>query len=127
MAGLAFLPWEDWLARLLHPLYVSLRRWMSRRERQTSLARSERWPQTEGSIHEVKWDSTLPREEVLYSYSSKEGYYSGFHWRWFDRKKAGEVRLGDRVVLRYNPGNPAESVFVEFQQLGVSVTSVPMR
>ena len=31
VAGTALLPWEEWLARLLHPIIVALRRWSYQR------------------------------------------------------------------------------------------------
>jgi hypothetical protein len=98
---------------LLHPLYVAIRRQLFQAERLRSLARSERWPQTDGSIFSINWDSSLPREELLYSYSSERGYYSGSHWRWFDSANAHEVRVGDRITLRYDPDNPEKSVFLK--------------
>ena len=78
MAGTALLPWEQWLAKLLHPPYVAVRRWMLKKGREENLVRSQQWPQIEGKVHEIQWDSSLPREGLLYSYSCAAGYYSGF-------------------------------------------------
>jgi hypothetical protein len=114
MAGTAFLPWEEWLARLLHPVYVAIRRALHRKQRSQDLHESEGWPEAEGTIHSKKWDSSLPREELVYSYSTNGGYYSGSHWVWFERSEAHEVKVGDRMVLRYRPGKPDESVFLRF-------------
>jgi hypothetical protein len=110
----AFLPWEKWLAQLLHPLYVALKRSLYKRQRRRDLDESEGWPEAEGTIHSKKWDSSLPREELLYSYSTPEGYFSGGHWLWFERSDAREVKIGDRIVLRYRRGGPEENVFLKF-------------
>lgn len=112
MAGLAFLPWEKWLARLLHPLVVAIKRRAHEACRKRSLERSEGWPETEGTVQRVGWDSSFPREEIAYFYSTPQGYYSGSTWRWFDSADAREVRPDDKVVLRYNLGDPGESVLV---------------
>ena len=93
-------------------------------EREKSLTRSARWPQAEGSVHQIIWDSSLPREQILYSYSTNNGYFSGFFWRWFEPANAREVRVNDRIVLRYNPENPEESVFLIFRDTDPSVISV---
>jgi hypothetical protein len=77
MAGTPFLPWEEWLARLLHPLAVALRKWLYQVGRKRSLVRSEGWGQTDGTVHEVKWDRSNPREEVVYSYSTARGTTQG--------------------------------------------------
>jgi len=114
MAGTAFLPWEQWIARLLHPLYVAARRWLYAKRRQRSLAESKGWPEAEATIFAIGWDSSLPREEVSYSYCAKQEYYSGSHWHWFDKSDAREVRAGDRVAVRYNIKHPEESVFLRF-------------
>ena len=124
MAGVAFLPWEKWLAQLLHPLYVRIRRGSFERNRQRRLFRSETWPKAQGTISSVQWDSSLPREGLWYSYNPQEGYYSGFCWRWFDSAIPMRVRVGGQVVLRYNPSNPDESVVVEYGELS-SDFSVP--
>jgi hypothetical protein len=116
MAGTALLPWERWLAKLLHPLYVAVRRWMFKKGRREDLVRSQRWPEIEGNIHEIQWDSSLPREGLLYAYSCEAGYYSGFYWHWFERTNISEVKVGDRINLRYNPENAEESVFIGFQE-----------
>ena len=114
MAGTAFLPWERWLAQLLHPIAVAIRRWLWKRRRERSLARSEGWPETEGTVQEIKWDSSNPREELVYFYSTEQGYYSGSHWHWFKASTAREVRVGDRITVRYSPENPESSTFLRF-------------
>jgi hypothetical protein len=112
----AFLPWEKWIARLLHPLYVRLRRrWLEWR-RDRLVARSKSWPELGGEIYRVVWDSSLPREQLLYSYSIDGNYFSGCSWHWFDRSNIRELRAGDRIVLRYNPLHPEESVFVRLKE-----------
>jgi hypothetical protein len=114
MAGTAFLPWEEWIARLLHPLYVAIRRWLYKVRRRRALTRAERWPQSEGTVERITWDSSLPREEIVYCYTTEQGYYSGSHWRWFDRLNARQVREGDRITVRDNPEQHENSVFSEF-------------
>jgi hypothetical protein len=114
MAGTAFLPWEKWIAQLLHPLYVAIRKWLHRKQRRQDLEESEGWPEAEGTIHSKRWDSSLPREKLLYSYSTKEGYCSGRHWLWFERSDAREVKVGEQIVVRYRPGKPEESIFLRF-------------
>jgi hypothetical protein len=114
MAGTALLPWEKWLAQLLQPLYVAIRRWLHNRERRKSLTEAQAWPRARGTVASKKWDSSLPREEITYSYTTERGYYSGFHWHWFDRAEAREVKPGDEIELRYDPKNPERSILVSF-------------
>jgi hypothetical protein len=125
MAGIAFLPWEKWLAELLHPAYVRFRRWFFERKKQQWLLRSEGWPQAEGIVNSIQWDSSLSREGLRYSYSPEQGNFSGFSWRWFDASIPVEVRSGDRVLLRYNPEDPDESVVLECRLVNSSALSVP--
>ena len=113
MAG-AFLPWERWLAQVLHPIYVAVRRLIQKRQRSNELHESEGWPEIEGTVQSKKWDSSLPREGLQYSYSTPHGYYSGNYWLWFERSAPHEVRVGDRILLRYKPDNPENSVFLRF-------------
>jgi hypothetical protein len=115
MAGTAFLPWEKWIAQLLHPLAVAVRRWLYERRRRRLLAQSEGWPETEGTIHSINWDTSFPREEILYSYNTVGEYYSGSCWHWFDRSDVHEVKTGDRIVLRYSREDPEKSVFLTFK------------
>src|SRR5579859_4320854 len=103
MAGTALLPWEQWLARLIHPLYVAIRRSLYERQRRRDLDESEGWPEAEATVVSKTWDSSLPREELLFSYATRQGYYSGSHWMWFERSEPREVIVGDRIVLRYRP------------------------
>jgi len=114
VAGTAFLPWEKWLARLLHPLAVAIKRWLYQVRRNRHLERSRKWAQTEGTVHGINWDSSCPREEVVYSYSTKRGYYSGSCWHWFDSSNPRQVRVGDRIALRYDPADHEKSVFLGF-------------
>ena len=55
MAGLAFLPWEKWIASLLRALLVAFKRRAYRVQRKWFLARSERWPEIEGTIEAINW------------------------------------------------------------------------
>jgi hypothetical protein len=56
VAGTALLPWEEWLARLLHPIIVAVRRWSYERRHTRDLARTANWPKTEGTVHVVNAD-----------------------------------------------------------------------
>jgi hypothetical protein len=112
MAG-AFLPLEEWLGKLLHPLYVAARRWSFRRERQRLLKVSRDWPQTPGSVHQINADFSMPREEIVYYYSAGQDYFSGSSWRWFDHSNARPIRVDDKVTLRYDPRNPETSVVTD--------------
>jgi hypothetical protein len=112
MAG-AFLPWEEWLAKLLHPLYVAMGRWSFRRERRRLLALSKDWPETTGRVHQLNSDFSMPREEVVYSYTAGQDYFSGSSWRWFDRSNARPIRVDDKVALRYDSRNPESSVVMD--------------
>jgi len=114
MAGTALLPWEQWLAKLLHPLYVAIRKSMYKRRRRHELSESEGWPEVDGTIVSKTWDSSLPREELLFSYSTPQGYYSGSHWMWFERSEPHEVNVGDRIILRYRQDDPERFVFLKF-------------
>src|SRR4051794_3674974 len=46
----------------------------------------------------------------------RRGYRSGSFWRWFDSATPRQIRIGDRVVLRFNPSNGEESVFLQFSR-----------
>lgn len=69
----AFLPWEKWLARLVHPIKVALARKIYNRRRKRHLAKSAGWPQANGTVLRLNWDSSYPREEVVYFYSTERG------------------------------------------------------
>src|SRR3954469_14819126 len=84
LAGTAFLPWEDWFAWLVHKFAVAIRRRSHRIQRQRSLSLSESWPQVEGTVEGINLDISNPREEVVYSYVTPQGYRSGSFWHWFD-------------------------------------------
>lgn len=114
MAGTALLPWEKWLAQLLHPVIVAIRRSSYERQRRRDLARSGNWPKVEGTIHEVKSDFSHPRERIDYFYSTDRGYYSGSFWHWFDRANPRQVLVKDRIVLRYDPTDHEHSIFLQF-------------
>jgi len=75
---------------------------------------SKTWPQVEGIIEGINSDFSNPREEVVYSYSTPQGYHSGSFWYWFDSSIPRQIRVGTRVVLRLNPSNHEESVFLQF-------------
>jgi hypothetical protein len=116
LAGTAFLPWEKWFAWLVHKFGVAIRRRFHRIQRQRSLSRSESWPQVEGTVEGINLDMSNPREEVVYSYLTPQGYRSGSFWHWFDSATPRQIRVGDRVVLRFNPSNHDESVFLQFSR-----------
>ena len=111
MAGIAFLPWERWIARLA----VAIRRRLYQHQRRQSLAVSATWPQTEGTVHRINSDFSNPREEIVYYYSTESGYHSGYFWRWFDSSGARQVRVGDAIMLRYDPKEPDKSVVLGFR------------
>ena len=46
----AFLPWEKWLARLLHPIAVAIKRGLYQVRRSRCLERSQDWPRAEGTV-----------------------------------------------------------------------------
>jgi hypothetical protein len=54
MAGTALLPWEEWLARLVHPLYVGIRRLLHKRQWGRELRQSEAWPEAGGTVMSKK-------------------------------------------------------------------------
>ena len=106
----AFLPWEEWIARLLHPLIVAIRKQTYLLRRRRLLAESLGWPQIEGTIQRINADLANPREEITYVYTTRQGYFSGYFWRWLESSNAREVKVGDKIQLRYNEGNHHESV-----------------
>jgi hypothetical protein len=108
----AFLPWEKWLGRLFHILAIAIQRLLYRMRRRRLLARSSRWLEVEGTVEGVQWDTSLPREEIAYSFTTNGGNQSGYQWIWFDSPNDHQPRVGDKIRLRYNPRNPEESVFV---------------
>lgn len=114
VAGTAFLPWEEWLARLLHPVIVAIRRWSYGRRRLRDLARSGNWARAEGIVQMVNADFSNPRERIDYFYSTERGYYSGSFWHWFDRANPRQMRVNDRIVLRYDPADHERSIFLQF-------------
>lgn len=113
MAGTALLPWEEWIAQLL-PVIVAIWRWSYQRLHSRDLARSAKWAKAQGTVHEVKADSSNPRERIDYFYSTERGYYSGSFWLWFDRSNPRQVRVEDRIVLRYDRAGHEQSVFLQF-------------
>ncbi len=108
----AFLPWEQWIGRLVHAVAVAIRKRMYQRQRKRSLAVSATWPQAKGTVHQVTSDFSNPREEIVYYYSTESGYHSGFFWRWFDGSEVIHVRAGDVINLRYDPTDQDSSVVV---------------
>jgi hypothetical protein len=50
----------------------------------------------------------------MYCYTTEQGYHSGSYWHWFDPLTLHQVREGDRIVVRYNPEQPDNSVFSDF-------------
>ena len=112
MGGLALLPWEKWAARVLHTLGIAIRRSLYRLQRRRSLARSTGWPEAEGTVESVKWDSSVPREEIAYTYETNGGVHSGYHWLWFESPNDRQPRAGDKIVIRYVPDDASESVFL---------------
>ena len=112
MGGLALLPWEKWAARVLHCVAVAIVRRASRLRRWWSLTQSAAWPEVEGVVEQINWDSSWPRDEIAYSYCAEGTAYSGYYYAWFDPSARSRVREGDKVLLRYKPGDPGKSVFV---------------
>lgn len=110
----AFLPWEKWLARVVHPIAVAIKRQLHQIRRTRSLRISQHWPQTQGTVLVINWDSSCPREEILYSYRTEQGYQSGSYWHWFHPSELRQVRVGDQLVVRYDPTNHEDSVLHQF-------------
>jgi hypothetical protein len=108
----AFLPWEKWLGRLLHILAIAIRKLLYKIQRRRSLTRSSEWREIEGTVRSIQWDSSLPREEIAYSFATDQGDQSGHQWLWFDSPNERQPQVGDKIRLRYNQQNPEESVFV---------------
>jgi hypothetical protein len=115
MAGLAFLPWEQWIGRLVHAVAVAIMRKLHQLRRTRSLEMSAAWPQTDGTVHAINFDSSYPREEIVYYYSTESGYHSGFFWRWFDSLDLRAAQVGDRLMLRYDPEEHDKSVLLTFR------------
>jgi hypothetical protein len=114
VAGTAFLPWEKWLARLVHSLVVAIKKRLHEVRQRRFLKQSQDWPQTQGSVLVINWDSSCPREEILYSYATEQGYQSGSFWHWFEPSNQRQVRVGDKVVVRYDPTNHENSGVLQF-------------
>jgi hypothetical protein len=114
MMGAAFLPWEQWIAWLIHAVAVAVARRLHEIQRKRCLTISAHWPQAEGIVEAVNWDGSYPREEVAFSYSTERGYYSGCFWRWFEKFDMRQVRVGDPINLRYSPDHHDRSVFLDF-------------
>jgi hypothetical protein len=112
MAGLAFLPLEKWIARGVHWIVVSIRERVDRFQRARALASCRNWIEVEGTITAIQSDSSNPREEIVYSYSTDQGYQSGSYWHWFERERMRVVQSGDRILIRYDPKHPETSVFI---------------
>jgi hypothetical protein len=112
VAGLALLPWEQWLARLFHFVSGAIKLWSYEHRRNLDLARTESWPKTEGTVHRVTPDFSYPREQIDYCYSTEQGYHAGSYWHWFDQTNPGQIRIDDAIVLRYDPDDHEQSVFL---------------
>ncbi len=125
MAGIAFLPWEEWIGRLIHSIAVAIRRRLYQQRHNRSLATSTTWPQAEGTVFQVNSDFSNPREEIVYYYSTESGYHSGFFWRWFDSSDGRQVRAGDVITLRYDPEEPDRSVAVGFHSEVSAIEASP--
>jgi hypothetical protein len=110
MGGLAFLPWEEWIGRLVNECW----RFADQQNRKRSLSMSATWPETQGIVASIDADSRLSRERIVYSYSTDSGYYSGFYWRWLDPSEVRYGQTGDKVLLRYDPKENGNSVFLGF-------------
>ena len=108
----AFLPWEKWIARLFHVLAVALRRAAYEAKRRHDLSRSAAWAEAVGTVETVKWDTSFPREEIGYSYTTPDGVQTGYSWTWFESPNEPQPRIGDKIRLRYNEENPGDSVFI---------------
>jgi hypothetical protein len=117
VAGLWFLPREKWVARFIHRLVVVFRERFDRFQRARALANCASWVEVEGTVSAIQYDSSNPREEVLYSYATDQGYQSGSYWNWFERESVRPVRAGDRLILRYDPTHPGDSVFLKLIQV----------
>jgi hypothetical protein len=113
MGGLAFLPWEKWAARALHSVAIIATRFIYRMQRRHNLSRSKGWPEIEGIVESIQWDSSFPREEVSYSFRTNEGDFSGYNWVWFESPNDPQFHVGDKVVIRYAQRDPAESVLLK--------------
>ena len=115
MGGLAFLPWEEWAARAIHRLAVALKRLLYRTQRRRSLSRSTGWPETEGTVESIQWDTSFPREEVSYSFETGRGKFSGYNWVWFESPNDTQFHVGDTVAVRYLQDDPSESVLLKLK------------
>jgi hypothetical protein len=115
MGGLAFLPWEKWAARVLHGLAVGIKRFFYKMQRRRSLSRSKEWPEAEGIVEGIQWDSSFPREEVSYSFRTDRGDFSGYNWIWFESPNDPQFHVGDKVAIRYVQDDPAKSVLLKIK------------
>lgn len=115
MGGLAFLPWEKWIARAFHTFAAGLKRWSFKMRRQRNLARSKGWPEIRGIVESVNWDSSMPREEVCYSFQTERGDYNGYDWVWFESPNDPQFHVGDAILIRYAQDDPAKSVLLRLK------------
>jgi hypothetical protein len=113
MGGLAFLPWEKWLARAFHRFATEITKLSYKIRRRRTLIRSKAWPETEGIVESIQWDSSFPRQEISYSFTTDQGSYSGYDWVWFESPNDPQFHIGDKVVIRYVQDGPAESVLLK--------------
>jgi hypothetical protein len=108
----AFLPWERWLGRLLHAVSVAIRRFLYKARRRRSLARSSGWIEAEATVERIEWDSSLPREEIAYWFTTARGRYTGYQWIWFESPNELQPHVGYKILVRYDDKNPEKSVFL---------------
>ena len=69
----AFLPWEKWLGRLVRVVAIAIQRFLYNVRRRQSLARSSGWIETEAIVERIECDSSLPREEIAYWFTTAGG------------------------------------------------------
>jgi len=116
LAGTAFLPWEKWFAWLVHKLAVAIRRRSHRIQRQRSLSHTKAGVRSRALLRVSTGTFPILERKSFISYLKPQGYRSGSFWHWFDSATPRQVRVGDRIVLRFNPSNGEESVFLQFSR-----------
>ena len=109
----AFLPWEKWLGRLVRVVAIAIQRFLYNVRRRQSLARSSGWIETEAIVERIECDSSLPREEIAYWFTTAGGRYTGYQWLWFESTNDRQPHVGDKILVRYDDKNPEESVFLK--------------
>ena len=94
----AFLPWEKWLGRLLHVVSIAIQRFLYKARRRRSLARSSEWTETDATVERIEWDSSLPREEIAYWFTTARGCHTGYQWIWFESPEEWQPHVGDKIL-----------------------------